>query len=131
MALDDYRRNQDNDIRLVDFLDDKLQAFADFDTLDSLLDSVKAQQDLLKQQVCNRRRFTLPVAFSDHPHSSMMPVTITTPHSKPRTSMPLRSSKKAPLSSGTNRISTVVFRLSPSQRPVTMPCRNSRPVWLV
>lgn len=52
MALDDYRRNQDNDVRLVDFLDDKLQAFADLETLDSLLDSVKAQQDLLKQQVC-------------------------------------------------------------------------------
>lgn len=51
MALDDYRRNQDNDVRLVDFLDDKLQAFADLETLDSLLDSVKAQQDLLKQQV--------------------------------------------------------------------------------
>jgi hypothetical protein len=51
MALDNYRQNQDNDVRLVDFLDDKLQAFADFDTLDSLLDTVKAQQDLLKQQV--------------------------------------------------------------------------------
>lgn len=50
MALDDYRRNQDNDVRVVDFLDDKLQSFADLDTLDSLLDSVKAQQDLLKQQ---------------------------------------------------------------------------------
>jgi hypothetical protein len=89
MALDDYRRNQDNDVRLVDFLDDKLQAFADFDTLDLLLDSVKAQQDLLKQQVWNRRRFTLAVAFSDHQHSLMTPVTITTSHSKPRTNMPL------------------------------------------
>ncbi|KAI4759212.1 hypothetical protein E4T52_08587 [Aureobasidium sp. EXF-3400] len=55
MALDDYRRNQDNDVRLVDFLDDKLQAFADFDSLDSLLDSVKAQQDLLKQQLVDAR----------------------------------------------------------------------------
>ncbi|KAK6005817.1 hypothetical protein QM012_007459 [Aureobasidium pullulans] len=55
MALDDYRRNQDNDVRLVDFLDDKLQSFADLDTLDSLLDSVKAQQDLLKQQLNDAR----------------------------------------------------------------------------
>ncbi|KAH0026814.1 hypothetical protein KCU78_g4225, partial [Aureobasidium melanogenum] len=55
MALDDYRRNQDNDVRLVDFLDDKLQAFADLETLDSLLDSVKAQQDLLKQQLNDAR----------------------------------------------------------------------------
>jgi hypothetical protein len=52
MPLQDYRRNQDNDVRVVDFLDDKLQSFADLDSLDSLLDSVKAQQDLLKQQVC-------------------------------------------------------------------------------
>jgi hypothetical protein len=131
MALDDYRRNQDNDVRLVDFLDDKLQAFADFDTLDSLLDSVKAQQDLLKQQVRDEGRHVLIVAFVDYPHSLMMPVTITTPHSKPRTNMPLRSSKKAQPSSGTNRTSTAVFRLSPSQRPVTMHCRNSRPAWLV
>ncbi|KAG2169047.1 hypothetical protein VTO58DRAFT_111570 [Aureobasidium pullulans] len=55
MALDDYHRNQDNDVRLVDFLDDKLQSFADLDTLDSLLDSVKAQQDLLKQQLHDAR----------------------------------------------------------------------------
>lgn len=69
MALDDYHRNQDNDVRLVDFLDDKLQSFADLDTLDSLLDSVKAQQDLLKQQVrestsrsCPCRLLTIRIA---------------------------------------------------------------------
>lgn len=66
MALDDYRRNQDNDVRLVDFLDDKLQAFADLDTLDSLLDSVKVQQDLLKQQVRKGTRCIVFDAFSDH-----------------------------------------------------------------
>lgn len=41
----------DVDARVLDYLDDKLQSLADFDTLDSLLDSVKVQQDLLKQQV--------------------------------------------------------------------------------
>ena len=50
-ALDDYRSKQDNDVRLLDFLDDKLQSFADLESLDSLLDSIKAQQLLLKQQV--------------------------------------------------------------------------------
>lgn len=39
------------DVRVVDYLDDKIQSLGDFDTLDSLLDSVKVQQDLLKQQV--------------------------------------------------------------------------------
>lgn len=65
MALDDYRRNQDNDVRLVDFLDDKLQAFADLETLDSLLDSVKAQQDLLKQQVWERSQYIVFDTCSD------------------------------------------------------------------
>lgn len=51
MAADSYRRLQDGDVRVLDYLDDKLQSLADFETLDSLLDSVKAQQDLLKQQV--------------------------------------------------------------------------------
>ncbi|KAI5237863.1 hypothetical protein E4T43_07854 [Aureobasidium subglaciale] len=51
MALENYRNSQDNDVRLVDFLDDKLQSFADLDSLDTLLESVKAQQDLLKQQL--------------------------------------------------------------------------------
>jgi hypothetical protein len=40
------------DSRVQDYLDDKLQSSADLDTLDSLLANVKAQQELLKQQVC-------------------------------------------------------------------------------
>ena len=37
--------------RIQDFLDDKLQSAADLESIDALLDSVRAQQDLLKQQV--------------------------------------------------------------------------------
>ncbi|KAL1303236.1 hypothetical protein AAFC00_006651 [Neodothiora populina] len=44
------------DARIVDFLDDKLQSLADFDTLDSLLDNLKTQQDLLKQQLSDARK---------------------------------------------------------------------------
>lgn len=40
------------DSRVQDYLDDKLQSTADLETLDSLLDNVKNQQDLLKKQVC-------------------------------------------------------------------------------
>ena len=129
MALDDYHRNQDNDVRLVDFLDDKLQAFADFDSLDSLLESVKAQQDLLKQQVRERTQHVHFVAYSDTVNSSMMPATITTSHIKPRISMPLQSNRKAPPSSAINRTSTAVFRFSLSQRPAMMPCKDSSPPW--
>ena len=39
------------DSRVQDYLDDKLQSAADLDTLDSLLANVKAQQELLRQQV--------------------------------------------------------------------------------
>lgn len=51
MAVNGTQNAQNLDVRVLDYLDDKLQSLADFDTLDSLLDSVKAQQDLLKQQV--------------------------------------------------------------------------------
>ena len=39
------------DVRVQDYLDDKLQSTADLETLDSLLDNVKNQQELLKKQV--------------------------------------------------------------------------------
>lgn len=39
------------DSRVQDYLDDKLQSAADLESLDSLLDNVKNQQDLLKKQV--------------------------------------------------------------------------------
>lgn len=60
MAAESYRRLQDGDVRVLDYLDDKLQSLTDFETLDSLLDSVKSQQDLLKQQV---RRPTMPAYY--------------------------------------------------------------------
>lgn len=39
------------DARVQDYLDDKLQSSADLETLDSLLETVKNQQDLLKKQL--------------------------------------------------------------------------------
>ncbi|GAB7365850.1 hypothetical protein MBLNU230_g7181t1 [Neophaeotheca triangularis] len=44
------------DARLGDYLDDKLQSAADLQTLDSLLDNVKEQQELLKKQLNDARR---------------------------------------------------------------------------
>jgi hypothetical protein len=41
----------DQNVRVEDFLNDKLQTKEDLDTLDSLLSNVKNQQLLLKQQV--------------------------------------------------------------------------------
>lgn len=43
--------NQDS--RLEDYLNDKLQTFADFEALDSLLANVQIQQDLLQKQLLN------------------------------------------------------------------------------
>jgi hypothetical protein len=39
------------DIRIQDYLDDKIQTVADLEVLDVLLENVKNQQDLLKKQV--------------------------------------------------------------------------------
>lgn len=39
------------DSRVQDFLDDKLQSAADLESVDALLDNVRAQHHLLKQQV--------------------------------------------------------------------------------
>lgn len=40
----------DQDVRLQDYIDDKFQIISDFDTIDSLLQNVQAQQHILKQQ---------------------------------------------------------------------------------
>ena len=44
--------NQEHDVRIEDYLDDKLQTAADLDNIDTLLENVVKQQHLLQQQVC-------------------------------------------------------------------------------
>lgn len=39
------------DARLEDYLNDKLQTYADFESLDSLLTNIRTQQDLLQKQL--------------------------------------------------------------------------------
>ena len=43
------------DARLLDYIDDRLATSSDFEALDSLIENVKEQQDLLKRQVTNFR----------------------------------------------------------------------------
>lgn len=47
----DQLSSEDRDIRVEDYLNDKLQTAADLDNLDALLENVQDQQILLKKQV--------------------------------------------------------------------------------
>ncbi len=44
--------NDERDIRVQDYVNDKLQNSTDLGDIDALLEDVKAQQILLQQQVC-------------------------------------------------------------------------------
>ena len=48
------------DVRVLDYIDDRLATSSDFDALDSLIEIVKEQQDLLKKQVTRHWLFRLP-----------------------------------------------------------------------
>jgi RAD50-interacting protein 1 len=47
---------QDRDVRVGDYLDDKLQTLADLESLDSLLINVRNQQSLLQRQLKDARK---------------------------------------------------------------------------
>lgn len=55
---------EERDIRVDDFLNDKLQTAADLESLDSLLLNVRNQQALLKKQVRSTRLIN-PETISD------------------------------------------------------------------
>ena len=44
--------DEERDVRVEDYLNDKLQNSTDLTNIDSLLEDVKVQQVLLQQQVC-------------------------------------------------------------------------------
>ena len=43
--------SEGNDVRMEDYLNDKIQSHADLESLDALIRNVKHQQELLRQQV--------------------------------------------------------------------------------
>ena len=51
MAVASSGQSGEQAVRLQDYLDDKLQTGADFETLDTLLETVRRQQELLRKQV--------------------------------------------------------------------------------
>lgn len=50
-GTNDSISGEQQDVRIEDYLNDKLQAAADLDSLDVLLKASKKQQNLLKEQV--------------------------------------------------------------------------------
>jgi cell division septum initiation protein DivIVA len=58
----------DNQTRVADFLDDKLQNAADLDELDALLATVTAQHGLLRQQLDDAQRDLHTAKEASHSH---------------------------------------------------------------
>ena len=54
--------NEEQDVRVEDYLNDKLQNTTDLANINSLLEDVKAQQVLLKQQVCPWTYLLAPIS---------------------------------------------------------------------
>lgn len=46
-------RKEEHNVRVEDYLDDKLQTGADLENIDTLLENVVKQQTILQQQVCD------------------------------------------------------------------------------
>lgn len=51
----------ENDIRLEDYINDKIQTSADFGNLNSLIASVDQQKEQLERQVSNCSPFSIPI----------------------------------------------------------------------
>ena len=62
----------DNEARVHDFLDDKLQTAADLDSLDELLATVSAQHGLLKQQLDDAQRDLDDAKHHQHEHYAQL-----------------------------------------------------------
>jgi chromosome segregation ATPase len=62
----------DNDARVHDFLDDKLQTAGDLDSLDELLANITAQHGLLKQQLDDAQRGLHNAKQHQHEHREQL-----------------------------------------------------------
>ncbi|KAF2623431.1 RINT-1 family protein [Macroventuria anomochaeta] len=62
----------DNDVRVHDFLDDKLQTAGDLDSLDALLANITTQHGLLKQQLDDAQRDLYDAKHHQHEHHAQL-----------------------------------------------------------
>lgn len=62
----------DNDVRVHDFLDDKLQTAGDLDSLDALLANITTQHGLLKQQLDDAQRDLHDAKHHQHAHHDQL-----------------------------------------------------------
>ena len=72
MAVTDYQMSADQDTRLPDYLDDKLQTAADFETLDSLIENLQTQQGLLKKQLVEAKETQQQADKALHDHADTL-----------------------------------------------------------
>ena len=64
MALSRRPRTSQHDVKVEDYLNDRLQTYADFETIDTLMHDIQKQQKLLKSQVI-RVKYAHPQAYAN------------------------------------------------------------------
>ncbi|KIW02855.1 uncharacterized protein PV09_05909 [Verruconis gallopava] len=72
MAADTALQIEERDSRVAEWLDDKLQTLADLDTLDALLQDVRTQQLLLREQLHDANRAFHDAKKASHDHRASL-----------------------------------------------------------
>ena len=120
--------DEDQSLRLQDYLDDKLQTSTDLENLDALLENVSNQQTLLKQQVGLFPGLLWILISSVASSKRLRQLSL----KQPRRRMLMRPVcyNKQRSSESSRAILTAVCLLLRDLRPVTMPYKSSIQVWI-
>lgn len=119
-------RSHDSEARVQDYLNDKLQTTADLNSLDSLLQNVRQQHELLQAQVgiSNRKAYD---HLADSTRSLRMPAAFSARQTKGRSNTILKYSKKRNGLMSGKQISILGSENLPTRTQATTRSKNLSP----